>query len=91
MGRSHVIIELIERNDGVHNRACPHRTRCERLVRDPVKAKFHYTSWFRAGSEQAPNQLRTSSELAPNMFGDSFEPASVMEFGFYELVTDGYD
>ena len=27
-----------------------------------LKAKFHYTRWFRAGSEQAPNQLRTSSE-----------------------------
>jgi len=32
-----------------------------------------------AGSEPAPNY---SSELAPNMFGDSCEPASVMEFGF---------
>ena len=80
MGRSHVIIELIERKDGVHNRACPHRTRCERLVRDRVKEKSHYTSWFRAGSEQAPNG-----------FGASFEPASVIEFGFYELVTNGYD
>jgi len=47
-----------------------------------VKAKFHYTSWFRAGSEQAPNQFRTSSELAPNRFGASSEPASVMEFSF---------
>jgi len=51
---------------------------CSKLVR----AKFHYTSWFRAGSEQAPNQLRTSSELPPNMFGASSEPASIMEFGF---------
>ena len=48
-----------------------------------VRAKFRYTSWFRAGSKQAPNQLRTSSELAPNRFGASCEPASVMEFGFY--------
>jgi len=36
-----------------------------------VRAKFHYTSWFGA-----------SSELAPNMFGASSELASVMEFGF---------
>ena len=36
----------------------------------PVKAKFHYTSWF-----------RPSSELAPNMFGANSELASVMEFG----------
>jgi len=42
---------------------------------------LHY-SWFRAGSEQAPSQLRTSSELAPNRLGASSEPASVMEFGF---------
>jgi len=35
---------------------------------DPVR--FHYTSWFGA-----------SSELAPNMFGAGSEPASVMEFG----------
>ena len=39
-----------------------------------LKAKFHYTSWFGA-----------SSELAPNMFGASSELASVMEFGFKAL------
>jgi len=33
----------------------------------PLKAKFHYASWF----EPASNQLRTSSK-----------PTSVMEFGF---------
>jgi len=38
-----------------------------------VKAKFHYTSWFGA-----------SSELAPNMFGASY---GVMEFGFYQLAS----
>jgi len=36
----------------------------------PLKAKFHYTSWF-----------GDSNELAPNMFGARSEPASVMEFG----------
>jgi len=35
-----------------------------------------------AGSELAPNNLRTSFERAPNRFGASSEPASVMEFGF---------
>jgi len=38
-----------------------------------LKAKFHYASWFEAGSElvSASNQLRTS-----------FEAGSVIEFGF---------
>ena len=37
-----------------------------------IKAKFHYAIWF----EPASNQLRTSSE-----------PTSVMEFGFYLLLS----
>ena len=46
-------------------------------------AKFHYASWFGAGSEPASvmefgtNQLRT-------MFGASSELASLMEFGFIQ-------
>ena len=36
-----------------------------------LKAKFHYAICFEAGRRPASNQLRTS-----------FEPASVMEFGF---------
>jgi len=47
---------------------------CSKLIR----VKLHYTSWFGA-----------SSELAPNMFGASSELASVMEFGFY--CTDDVD
>jgi len=39
-----------------------------------LKAKFHYASWFEAGSKLVGDQLRTS-----------FEPASVMEFRFYCL------
>jgi len=35
------------------------------------KAKFHYASWFEAGSKLVGDQLRTT-----------FEAASVMEFGF---------
>ena len=38
-----------------------------------LKAKFHYASLFGAGSE-----------LAPKRFAASSEPASVMEFSFYE-------
>jgi len=39
------------------------------------KAKLHYASWFEADrSKLVGDQLRTS-----------FEPASVMEFGFYQL------
>jgi len=41
-----------------------------------VKAKFHYASWFEAGSKLVADQLRTS-----------FEPASVMEFDFNGAVT----
>jgi len=37
-----------------------------------LKAKFHYASWFEAGRRQVRNWSPTS-----------FEPASVMEFGFY--------
>ena len=42
-----------------------------------LKAKFHYASWFGAGSEPVRSQLRTSCEQA-----------SVMEFGFYSLQLD---
>jgi len=45
--------------------------RREKTPAHTIKAKFHYASW-----------LRTSSEQAPNMFGASSELASVMEFGF---------
>jgi len=41
-----------------------------------VKAKFHYASWFEADSKLVGDQLLTS-----------FEPASVMEFGFNETKT----
>jgi len=37
-----------------------------------VKAKFHYPSWFEAGSKLVRSRSPTG-----------FEPASVMEFGFY--------
>jgi len=36
-----------------------------------IKAKFHYASWFEAGSKLVGDHLRTS-----------FKPDSVMEFGF---------
>jgi len=43
-----------------------------------VKAKFHYASWFGAGSKPVADQLRTS-----------FESASVMEFGLTERRLGG--
>ena len=53
-----------------------------------LKAKFHYTSCFGAGSKLVRSQIplcylvRTSFEPAPNQLLTSFEPDSVMEFGF---------
>ena len=56
-----------------------------------LKAKFHYASWFGAGSEQV---RRTGSEPAPNYIRTSSEQASVMEFVFYtrysKLVQLGF-
>jgi len=47
-----------------------------------VKAKFHYASWFEAGSK--PNSITLSgSNRLRTSFQTSSEPASVMEFGFY--------
>jgi len=48
-----------------------------------VKAKFHYASWFGAGSEPVRSSFEAGSELVRSLFGASSEPASVMEFGFY--------
>jgi len=57
------------------------------------KAKFHYASWFEAGSKHVRSWSPTSFEADSVMeFGFehvcdqlriSFEAASVMEFGFY--------
>ena len=62
-----------------------------------LKAKFHYASWFGAGSKLVRCQMplryldRTSFESASNQlrtgFRASSEPASVMEFGFYPTST----
>ena len=54
-----------------------------------VKAKFHYASWFEAGSELVPSWFEAGRRPASNLSAISFEPASVMEFGFY-LTTRGY-
>jgi len=58
-----------------------------------VKAKFHYASWFEGGSqlvqswfEAGCRQVRaTSFEPVCDQLRTSFEPASVMEFGFKDL------
>jgi len=41
-----------------------------------IKAKFHYASWFETGSK-----------LAGSWSPTSFEPDSVMEFGFNDVFT----
>ena len=67
---------MIPQTDYIWTRTATQRYwRLSKSVSQTVKAKFHYTSWFGA-----------SSELAPNMFGASSELASVMEFGFKEAA-----
>ena len=48
-----------------------------------VRAKFHYASWFEAGRRQVRSQI-SLRYLVPirSWSATSFEPASVMEFGF---------
>jgi len=40
-----------------------------------LKAKFHYANWFEAGSKLVADRFEAGRRT-------SFEPASVMEFGF---------
>jgi len=46
------------------------------------KAKFHYASWFEADHRQVRSLSATSFEPVCDQLRISFEPASVMEFGF---------
>jgi len=55
---------------------CRHRTGMSDLVCRLVKAKFHYTSWFEAGSKLVRSQIPLRY-----LVRTSFEPASVIEFG----------
>ena len=57
-----------------------------------ITAKFHYASWFGAGSQLVrswfetgcrPDSVMVSFERACDQLRASFEPASVMEFGLY--------
>jgi len=48
-----------------------------------VKAKFHYAIWYEAGSKL----VRNGFEPVCDQLRTSFEPASVMEFGFNILET----
>ena len=63
-----------------------------------LKAKFHYASWFEAGSKLVADRFELNSvtlagsklvrswlKPASNQLRTSFEPASVMEFGFNSL------
>jgi len=61
-----------------------------------IKAKFHYASWFEAGSKLimefgrepasscqfAASKLDDRPNFSSNQLRTSFEPASVMEFDF---------
>jgi len=47
-----------------------------------VKAKFHYASRFEAGLKLVADMFEAGRRLASNLSATSFEPASVMEFGF---------
>jgi len=47
-----------------------------------IKAKFHYASWFEADSKLVADRFEAGRRQATNLSVISFEPASVMEFGF---------
>ena len=68
------------------------------------KAKFHYASWFEAGSKLVADRFNANSitlsgsklvrsrveagsKLVRSWSPTSFEPDSVMEFGFNRLIT----
>jgi len=62
------------------------------VIRRPVKAKFHYASWFEAGSKLVADRFESKLHYAiwfeacrrlanSNQLRTSFEPDSVMEFG----------
>ena len=55
-----------------------------------LKAKFHYASWFEAGSTLVRSWFEPDSviwNLASNQLRTSCEPSSVMEFGFHYFPT----
>jgi len=60
-----------------------------------LKAKFHYASWFGAGSKLVQRWFKPDSvmefgfEPVCDHLQTSFEPASVMEFGFNCVDTCG--
>jgi len=59
------------------------------------KAKFHYASWFEAGSKLVADRFEAKFHYAiwfepsSNQLRTSSEPTSVMEFGFYHHNTAG--
>jgi len=52
----------------------------QKLLLRRLKVKFHYASWFEAGSKLVRSWSATSFEPVCNQLRTSFEPASVMEF-----------
>jgi len=47
-----------------------------------LKAKFHYDIWFEAGSKLGADRFEDGRRPGSTQLRTSFEPASVMEFGF---------
>jgi len=47
-----------------------------------VKATFHYAIWIESASKLVADRFETGSKLVADQLRASFEPASVMEFGF---------
>jgi len=56
-----------------------------KLVADRFEAKFHYVSWFEAGSKLVADRFEADRRPVSNLSATSFEPASVMEFGFKQV------
>ena len=62
----------------------------------PIKAKFHYASWFEAGSKLVADRFEAKFhyaiwfEPASNQLQTSSEPTSVMEFGLYQIGVNRF-
>jgi len=52
-----------------------------------LKSKFHYASWFETGWKLVADRFEAGRRPASNLSATSFQPASVMEFGFYSQIT----
>jgi len=53
-----------------------------------IKAKFHYASWFEAGLKLVADRFEAGRRPTSNLSATSFEPASIIEFGFYAICFE---